>query len=163
MLKYICPQLLFAGFVLSLFYAISHLKKSDMKNKENLLFVLFCLSSAIWSFGFYGVFIQTVPENAYLWRAIGMIGTFGYLITAQLLICHFANIKRHWRCSIEFFSFLGVIIYFFIIQKNQVTYELTDIGMSYSFTNGLWNNIYIAYSVITAVNMFCVTLFMLHK
>ena len=133
-----------------------------MKNKENLLFVLFCLSSAIWSFGFYGVFIQTVPENAYLWRAIGMIGTFGYLITAQLLICHFANIKRHWRCSIEFFSFLGVIIYFFIIQKNQVTYELTDIGMSYSFTNGLWNNIYIAYSVITAVNMFCVTLFMLH-
>ena len=163
MMKYICPQLLFAGFVLSLFYTISHFKKSDMKNKENLLFVLFCLSSAIWSFGFYGVFIQTVPENAYLWRAIGMIGTFGYLITAQLLICHFANLKRHWRCSIELFSFLGVIIYFFIIQKDQVTYELTDIGMSYSFTNGIWNNIYIAYSVITAVNMFCVTLFMLHK
>ena len=163
MIKYICPQLLFAGFVLSLFYALSHFKKGEMKNKENLLFFLFSLSSAIWSFGFYCVFIQTVPDNAYLWRAIGMIGTFGYLITAQLLICHFAGISRHWRCSIEFFSFLGIILYFFIIQKDQVTYELTEIGMSYSFTSGIWNNLYIAYSIITAVNMFLVTIYMLRK
>ena len=163
MIKYICPQLLFAGFVLSLYYAFSHLKKTNIKKKENLLFVLFCFSSAIWSFGFYGVFIQTIPDNAYLWRAIGMIGTFGYLITAQLLICHFSGIRKLWRCSVEFFSLLGIIIYFFIIQKEQVTYELTDIGMSYSFSPGIWNNIYIGYSVITAVNMFFITIYMLAK
>lgn len=163
MIKYLCPQLLFAGFVLSLYYAISHLRRTGIKNKENLLFVLFCLSSAIWSFGFYGVFIQTVPDNAYLWRAIGMIGTFGYLITAQLLICHFSGVKRYWQLTIECFSLLGIIIYFFIIQKDQVVYELTDIGMSYSFTPGLWNNLYIIYSVITAINMFFVTVYMLRK
>ena len=163
MIKYICPQLLFAGFVLSLYYAISHFKKSNMKSKENLLFFLFALSSAIWSFGFYCVFIQTIPDHAYLWRGLGMIGTFGYLITAQLLICHFAGITKHWRCAIEAFSFLGIILYFFIIQKNQVTYELTEIGMSYSFTSSIWNNLYIAYSVITAVNMFGVTFFMLRR
>lgn len=163
MIKYLCPQLLFAGFVLSLYYAISHLRRTGIKNRENLLFVLFCLSSAIWSFGFYGVFIQTVPDNAYLWRAIGMIGTFGYLITAQLLICHFSGVKRYWQLTIECFSLLGIIIYFFIIQKDQVVYELTDIGMSYSFTPGLWNNLYIIYSVITAINMFFVTVYMLRK
>lgn len=163
MIKYICPQLLFAGFVLSLYYAFSHLKKRDIKNKENLLFVLFCLFSAIWSFGFYGVFIQTVPEKAYMWRAFGMVGTFGYLITAQLLICHFAGIRKLWRCIVETFSLTGIIIYFFITQKDQVTYKLTDIGMSYSFTPGLWNNIYIIYSIITAVNMFCVTIYMLRR
>ena len=163
MIKYICPQLLFAGFVLSLYYAFAHLRKRDIRNKENLLFVLFCFSSAIWSFGFYGVFIQTIPEKAYVWRAIGMVGTFGYLITAQLLICHFAGIRKIWRRLVEGFSLLGIVIYFFIIQKDQVDYELTDIGMSYSFTPGLWNNIYITYSVITAINMFCVTIFMLRK
>lgn len=163
MIKYICPQLLFAGFVLSLYYTFSHLKKSDLKNKENLLFVFFCLFSAIWSFGFYGVFIQTVPDKAYTWRAIGMIGTFGYLITAQLLICHFAGIRKIWRCMVEFFSLTGIIIYFFNIQRDQVTYELTDLGMSYSFTPGLWNNLYIIYSVITAINMFCVTIYMLRR
>ncbi len=163
MIKYICPQLLFAGFVLSLYYAFSHLKKKDMKNKENLLFVLFCLSSAIWSFGFYGVFIQTVPDKAYLWRAFGMIGTFGYLITAQLLICQFSGIRKIWQRFVELFSLTGIIIYFFIIQKNQVTYELTDIGMSYSFTPGIWNNLYIGYSVITAINMFLVTVYMLRR
>lgn len=163
MIKYICPQLLFAGFVLSLYYAFSHLKKKDLKNKENLLFVFFCLFSAIWSFGFYGVFIQTVPDKAYTWRAIGMIGTFGYLITAQLLICHFAGIRKIWRSMVETFSLTGIIIYFFNIQRDQVTYELTDIGMSYSFTPGLWNNLYIIYSVITAINMFCVTIYMLRR
>lgn len=163
MIKYICPQLLFAGFVLSLYYAFSHIKKKGIKSTENLLFVLFCFSSAIWSFGFYGVFIQTVPEKAYIWRAFGMIGTFGYLITAQLLICHFAVIRKLWRCMVEFFSFTGIIIYFFITQKDQVTYELTDIGMSYSFAPGLWNNLYIIYSIITAINMFCVTIYMLRR
>lgn len=163
MIKYICPQLLFAGFVLSLYYAFSHLKKKDLKNKENLLFVFFCLFSAIWSFGFYGVFIQTVPDKSYTWRAIGMIGTFGYLITAQLLICHFAGIRKIWRSIVETFSLTGIIIYFFNIQRDQVTYELTDIGMSYSFTPGLWNNLYIIYSVITAINMFCVTIYMLRR
>ena len=41
MIKYICPQLLFAGFVLSLYYTFSHLKKSDLKNKENLSFSVY--------------------------------------------------------------------------------------------------------------------------
>lgn len=163
MIKYICPQLLFAGFVLSLYFAIKQIKRKELKNSEQLLFSLFCLSSAIWSFGFYGVFIQTVPENAYAWRAFGMIGTFGYLITAQLLICQFAGIRKLWRCSIETFSLTGVILYFFIIQHDQVTYELTDIGMSYSFAPGIWNNLYIIYSILTAFNMFCVTLYMLWK
>lgn len=163
MIKYICPQLLFAGFVLSLYFAIKQIKRKELKNSEQLLFALFCLSSAIWSFGFYGVFIQTVPENAYAWRAFGMIGTFGYLITAQLLICQFAGIRKLWRNSIEIFSMTGVLLYFFIIQKDQVTYELTNIGMSYSFTPGIWNNLYIIYSILTALNMFCVTLYMLWK
>lgn len=163
MIKYVFPQLLFAGFVLSLYYVFSHLRKKDIRNKENFLFMLFCLFSAIWSFGFYGVFIQTIPEKAYIWRAVGMIGTFGYLITAQLLICHFSGIRKIFRCLVELFSFFGIIIYCFIIQKDQVTYELTDIGMSYSFTPGLWNNIYIVYSVITAINMFFVTLYMLRR
>ena len=163
MIKLICPQLLFAGFVLALYFALAHLLKKEWKYKENPLFVAFCFSSAIWSLGFFGVFIQTIPDKAYAWRAFGMIGTFGYLITAQLLICHLSGVRKLWRNFIEAFSFLGIIIYFFIIQKDQVTYELTDIGMSYSFTPGLWNNLYIIYSTITAINMLCVTLYMLYR
>ncbi len=161
MINYICPLLLFSGFVLALYYALVHIRKKEWKYKENTLFIGFCLSSAIWSLGFFGVFIQTVPDNAYAWRAFGMIGTFGYLITAQLLVCYFSGVSKLWRCFIEVFSFLGFVIYFFIIQKEQVTYELTDIGMSYSFTPGLWNNLYITYTVITAINMLCVTLYMI--
>ena len=160
-MKYIFPQLLFACFVLALYFAFMLFRKKEFRYKENRLFVIFCLSSAIWSLGFYGVFIQTEPDKAYAWRALGMIGTFAYLISAQFLVCHFSGIKKIHRYIVEGFSFSAVILYFFVIQKEEVTYELSSIGMSYSFNPSIWNTLYIVYSCILALNMFLVILYML--
>lgn len=160
-MRYIFPLILFACFVLASYFSFTTFKKGEWKYFENRLFAIFCTSSAVWSLGFFGVFMQTVPEKAYIYRAIGMVGTFAYLITAMLLICHFSNIPKKLRAPIEAFSFLGIIIYFFVIQKSQVTYYVSSIGMSYSFTAGLWNNIYTSYSVIMALNMLIVVIYML--
>lgn len=162
-MKFIFPQMLFACFVLALYFALVTFGKKEMRYKENKLFAAFCLSSAVWSFGFFGVLIQTEPDKAYAWRALGMIGTFSYLITAQLLVCHFSGIKKFFRYLFNGFSFLGVIIYFFVIQKDLVTYELSDIGMTYSFSQGLWNNLYISYSVVLAINMLIIIIYMLRN
>lgn len=127
------------------------------------MFIAFCIASAIWSFGFAGVFIQTETENGYLWRGIGMIGTFAYMITAQMLICQLSGIGKKYCYLFNGFSLLGIIIYFFVIQKDQATYYMSDMGMTYSFTPGLWNNIYTGYSVIVALNMLIVIIYMLLK
>ena len=161
MMRYIFPEILFTGFVLAIYFAVVIIRKKEWKYTENRLFVIFCLSSAVWSFGFFGVLIQTVPDKAYTWRAIGMIGTFAYLISAQYLVCHFANIQKFYRYIAECFSLLGIIIYFFVIQKEQTTYKLDKIGMTYSFKSSLWNNLYIMYSVILAINMLFVIIYML--
>lgn len=160
-MKYIVSQALFAGFVLASYFAIIIFRKKEWKYIENRLFFVFCISSAIWSLGFFGVFIQTVPDNAYAWRALGMIGTFGYLISAQMLICYFSEIPKRYRYFFDGFSLLGVIIYFFNIQKEQVTYHPSSIGMTYSFNPGIWNNLYTAYTVIVAFNMLIVIIYML--
>ncbi|MBQ7065361.1 MAG: response regulator [Lachnospiraceae bacterium] len=160
-MRSIFPQIMFACFVLALYFAIVVFGRKEMKYKENRLFTIFCLSSALWSFGFFGVIVQTDPDKAYAWRALGMIGTFAYLITAQLLVCHFSGIKKIFQNLFNGFSFLGIIIFFFVIQKDQVTYELTEIGMTYSFSQGLWNNLYIGYSIILALNMLIVIIHML--
>lgn len=132
-MKYVFSQTIFTGLVLAVYFAIEMLRKREMKYRENRLFVQLCIFSAIWSFGFFGVIMQTNPQKAYFWRAIGMVGTFGFLITAQYLICYLSGI-RHFFCRIaEGFSLLGIIIYFFVIQKEQVTYKLSSIGMTYSF------------------------------
>lgn len=152
-MRYIIPLILYTCFVLAAYFAIEFTRKNDLKHSENRLFLAFCISSAIWSFGFCGVFIQTNATYAYVWRAIGMIGTFGYLIFAQLLICNLAQLPKKFRYPIECFSYLGIIIYFFIIQKDQATYHISEEGISYSFTPSIWNNLYTAYTVITAIVM----------
>ncbi len=160
-MSFIFSVVLFAFFVLAAYFVYYFLRKRDWHYLENRMFITFCIASALWSLGFSGVFIQTVPDNAYLWRGIGMIGTFGYMITAQMLICYLSGIAKKFRYLFDGFAFLGIIIYFFIIQKDKVTYTMTDMGMTYSFNPGLWNNLYTSYSVIVALNMLCVIIYML--
>lgn len=156
-------EALFACLILGIYFMLQTFRKGGFKYKENRLFAIFCFSSVIWSLGFYGVIIQTKPDSAYIYRAIGMIGTFGYLISAQFIISYFSNINKTIRYTAEVFSFTGIIIYFFIIQKNQVTYSLSEIGMTYSFTSSFWNNAYITYSVIMALSMLAMVIYMIKK
>ncbi len=160
-MSFVFSLILFAFFVLAAYFVYYFIRKRDWHYLENRMFISFCIASALWSLGFSGVFMQTVPDNAYLWRGIGMIGTFGYLITAQMLICYLSGIPKKIRYLFDVFALLGIIIYFFIIGKDKVTYTMTDMGMTYSFNPGLWNNLYTIYSVIVALNMLCVIIYML--
>ena len=92
-----------------------------------------------------------------------MIGTFSYLISAQALICYLCNMPKKFSYISQGFSSLGIILYFFVIQKDEVTYEPTKYGMSYSFKPGFWNNAYTLYSIIVAINMLIVVIYLLRK
>uniref|UniRef100_UPI004057BB7A response regulator n=1 Tax=Acetatifactor sp. TaxID=1872090 RepID=UPI004057BB7A len=162
-MKYILSQTIFTGFVLAIYFAVEMLHKREAKYRENKLYVHLCLCSAVWSFGFFGVILQTEPEKAYFWRAIGMVGTFGFLISAQYLICHLSGIKRFYCRLAEWFSLLGIPLYFFVIQKEQVTYKMSSIGMTYSFNKSIWNNLYIWYTVVVAINQLFVIIHMLRN
>ena len=162
-MKIILSQTIFMGFVLAVYFAIEMLRKRDMKYKENKMFVLLSICSAIWSFGFYGVIMQTMPSKAYFWRGLGMIGTFGFLIAAQFLICYLSHVKKIYCYLAQGFSLLGIILYFPVVQRKQATYKLSEFGMSYSFTPGLWNNLYTWYAVVVAFNQCMIILYMIKK
>lgn len=156
-------EILLACLILGLYFTIQTFRKGDFKYKENRLFAFFCIFSVIWSLGFYGVIIQTNPNVAYNYRAFGMIGTFGYLITAQFIICYFSNINKYIRYFVQAFSLLGIPIYFFVIQKDECSYKLTEIGMTYSFPSSFWNTVYIIYSIIMAFSMLHMLLHMVKR
>lgn len=153
--------ILFLCFIVAVYLAIQPYRRDGIQYRENRLFSLLCFASAIWSMGFWGVNIQTVPERAYLFRGIGMVGVFTYLIVAQLLICEFSGTLKKYKLYIVPISLIGYVICFFIVQKDQVTYQLTKIGMTYRFHPGFWNNAYIVYSLLVAANMFVSILYML--
>lgn len=152
-MKLILSYTMFTCFIAAVYLTVKEYRKEDLKYPENRVFTLLCLSSAIWSFGFWGIIIQSEPGNAYFFRAIGMIGVFGYLILAQILVCYLSDTLKPYRYPIAVVSIWGFIIYFFNIQKKQVTYELTDIGMTYHFNPGFWNHAYTIYCVVVAINM----------
>lgn len=152
----IFPEIMFTGFVIAMYYMLQILRTKNIKNFENRLFAALCISSAIWSLGFFGVIIQTDPQLAYRWRVFGMIGVFGYLIAAQILICHLSGIRRSIQYLFNGIAMLGIIVYFFTIQKSQITFQMTDIGMTYLFKQGIPNTIYSVYSFIVAINIFLV-------
>lgn len=157
----IFTYILFIDFIFALNMAIRQLIHKDLrKYPENRLFSALCFASAVWSFGFWGIRIQTVPEQAHLFRIIGMIGTFAYLSLAQVLFCQvLGSIKKYIFpiCAVTAFSY---VICFFICQPGQVIYTLGTGGMTYSFAPSLWNNIYTIYCIVIACNLLATILYL---
>ncbi|MBO5302860.1 MAG: response regulator [Lachnospiraceae bacterium] len=152
-MKYVFSVTLFTCCILALFMGIYYCITKEKKYLENRLFSLFCMSSAIWSFGFGGIFIQTSPDAAYIWRAFGMIGVFLYLITAQMIVCHLSHFKKSTQNIFNGIALTGIPIYFFVVQRNQTVFYLSESGMTYHFHPGIWNTIYTLYSIIIPFNL----------
>lgn len=109
------------------------------------------------------LFIQTDPGRAYLCRSFGMIGTFLYLISAQFLVCRVSGRKTGWNRWVEWFSLLGIPIYFMVVQKGQTVYLMGKMGMTYYFKAGIVNTLYTLYSVLVAFHIFTVSISMFRK
>lgn len=160
-MKYIFSVSMFVNCVLALDFAVRFGWLNERKYIENRLIAVFCIGSALWSGSFAALFLQTDVDVAYVCRSIGMVGTFLYLIVAQLLVCYISGIKRFWQHFFNGISYLGILVYFLTIKKGEVVYELTADGMTYYFKPGFCNNVYVGYVAILAVNILIVTIYML--
>ena len=159
-IKYLCPIVLFIFSVLAIFFAFIILCSEERKDTENKLLVAFCLSSSIWSIGFGALILQTNPQWAYYCRVFGMIGTIMYLIIGQMLISYLSGINGNWAKFFNYFASTGILIYFLTVERSQTIYHLDVGGMTYSFKPGIASTIYTAYSLILAVLMFTISLYM---
>lgn len=160
-MKYIFSVVMFVNCVLAFDFALRFGWTSEKRYVENRLVAVFCFASALWSGSFAALFLQTDTGMAYICRSVGMIGTFLYLIVAQIIVCNISGIKKRWRYLFNGISYLGVIVYFLSIKKGEVVYQLTEDGMTYYFKPGFCNNAYVTYVVILAVNIFAVIVYML--
>ena len=154
---------LFTCFLAAMYLFFVQCKRESIKYTENRLCALLSLASFVWSFCFWEVNIQIEPEAAYAFRAVGMYAVFTYLIIAQLLVCRLSGTAKSYYNPITMVSLLGFVICYFVIQKDQVTYYLTDIGMTYRFHPGFWNNVYTTYCVVISINMLASIIYMFIK
>ena len=160
MIKYICPIILFIFCILAIVCAFNILFSESRKDTENKLLIIFCFSSAIWSLGFGALILQTNIEWAYYCRVFGMIGTILYLITGQMLVSYLSAIKKHYATFFNGFACLGFFVYFLTVERSQTIFEPDMYGMTYFFKSGPANTIYTVYSLILAVLMLGISLYM---
>lgn len=160
-MKYVCSGTLFVSAVFAFYFALRILCSGERKYRENQMLAVFCFASGIWSIGFSPIFLQTDPNKAYLCRSFGMSGVFLYLIMAQVLICYISGIHKYWKYFLNGVSYVGYIVYFMIIQRDQTVYYMDDMGMTYYFKKGIPNTLYTLYSIMIFINILCVTIHML--
>ena len=145
--------LIFGFAVMTLIMAAYVLKKHKKGQLEDILFVALAVSSTIWSIGFGFLMVQTDTEMAYMLRCVGMVGTFGYLIFATLLMALWNDRKTRCEKIICAFSLTSVFLYPFLMRRSNMTFILTEFGMKYTLKAGLVNNLYTLYCILTALGM----------
>lgn len=159
--KLLVSELYSLGFVGAI--VIAHLYNKDHKNKKIIdwVFLIFCLSSALWSFGFSLMTLQTDSGNAHIFRCIGILGTVTFMITAQTIICNISMISRKASLIMEGIALLGIPVYIFSLNPEYTIYIISKYGMTYRFVAGAFNSIYSAYFFIVSLNIVIVFVYMI--
>lgn len=162
-MHYVFSAWMFVNCILAFDFAVRFGWSSEKKYIENHMVAVLCFASALWSGSFAALFLQTDTDVAYICRCVGMLGTFLYLITAQMLVSRISGIGVFWRRVFDSISYTGVIVYFLTIKKSEVIYQLTDDGMTYYFKPGFCNNVYVGYAIIVSVDILIVIGYMLRR
>ena len=141
--------------------ALEALSHKGASRKISILFALLAISSSMWSVCFGAIPVQTSPEYAYILRCFGMIGTFATLIFACILISEWVGVCKPTKYTVIGISLFGIVIFPFNIRREYIEFMDTKIGMSYRFKPNIWTDIYLLYSVVIALLMFAMVIWLI--
>lgn len=148
-LSYIMVGFGFATVTFAL--SIRHSNDDDRYLKN--IFRLFCTGSTVWSVFFGVLLVQKEADTAYLCRCIGMVGMFVYMVTVTLLLVKWSEVDNWWVRFVKILPFTAIIIYPFLMKRENTIFSQSTFGMSYVFKQGFWNNVYTLYCVWVAGHM----------
>lgn len=149
----ILSYLLFGFAVATLIMAIEVFRGRVKGREEDYLLSGFCLGSTLWSFCFGMILIQTDVGAAYLLRCVGMTGTFAYLIFATLILVEWSEIEKPYIRVLKYFPMTAIVLYPFLMKPSNTIFIPSAQGMNYTFSKGIWNELYNVYCVLVAVDM----------
>ena len=157
----ILSYMIFGFAVCSIFLGYNYYSKNP-KNQKNKRFLLFCISSTIWSLGFGFLIIQQTTDKAWLYRSLGMIGVFPYIYFGLTLLGYLADSTSKEKKWLKYTGLFGFFIYPFIIDPKVQSFELTNYGMAYSFITNFWVTLYNIYFIFVVI-MIIVTIIRFKK
>lgn len=155
--------LIFALSAITYFVGLSSIAKSSRKNTIDRLYFISTMFSAGWGLFIGLVLIQTDEDMAALFRAIGLLHIFGLMICFTNMLIYWSDIRARMKRWSAGFVWLCVLLYPFIIRRDNVIFEMTVYGMSYRIKSGFWSAAYAVYCTITAINLLVMSIYMLRR
>lgn len=147
-------------------YRIYICNKDAVKRKQ-YVYVLYSIAaffSSLWSFGYAMIWLQLDIGMARIWRAVGMVGVFCLFAFITEFLVWWLEGARFFKNFVRAFAILGVFLWPFVIGEESVTfYKHEVIGITYQFSQNIWNTLYNAYSVIVGINMFVISFYILKQ
>lgn len=135
------------------------------KNSGSLRYYMLGMGffGAMWSGG-YGImgFTETA-EAAAVFRAVGLVGVVGFMMTEALMVAHMAGLpKRLFRAyAIVFGIYAAVDLLFFL--PDRYTFVRIDGRMCYYTRNSFGRQIHNSFLVFVAVTMLCIAILWIRK
>ncbi len=146
-------------------YAVRFATEKKPNTRINGLVMTVNISSVIWSTGMAFMSLQTDDNWAYIFRIIGILGTFVFMIAVQKTMCIISEIPEKIQHILNAISYSGILIYFAYITPGQTIFVHNSIGTTFYFRSGIINVVYSMYFVIVSFDIFAVTIYTLthHK
>lgn len=143
---------LFTNGIIAGYLALQNVWNKPRKDFHNRVIPFVCLASSIWSLGYAIMLYTTNPVLAGICRSVALLGILSFIFLGLLLIGRVAQLPHNVRYIFTGCSSIGLIIYFFLIQKDQYSSEIVGLetGITAFFRGGLANNLFTIYCV-TAV------------
>jgi len=138
---------------ISFFMSFVILGQGLSKNKMNLYSFLLCISSSIWNYAMGSMYVTHDTVAAYRARTVAMVFVFIYIIFLQLLIITISNISGKLAHYLVGYTFLGIPVFFFTINPNDLTFTQTNWGMTVSVTTGAGSILLSVFVVIFSINV----------
>lgn len=127
--------------------------------KTYKLYSVAAIFSSVWSIGFGLLPLQTDPDVARVCRAVGMIGVFLLFFILTLVLVQWLEGAGRFKAYVSIFSGAGILLWPFIIGENSVTYFQSWMGMTYQFSQNIFNTLYNIYCVLVGINFFMILVY----
>ena len=142
---------------------ISYFAREKNAGKLRYYMLVMGFFGALWSGG-YGImgFTETA-EQANVFRAVGLIGVAGFMMTEALMVAHMVELPKwlfHAYATV-FGIFVVVDLLFFI--PDQHTFVRIGGRMCYYSTNSVGRMVHNAFLVFVAVTMIAIAILWVHK
>jgi len=161
----VAQLIIFIIFIFNTAIAISFtyrfIRQPNPRSNTNITVLFILISSTVWSFGMGMMSMQSDDSYAYIWRSIGILGTFFFMASVQKFLCSISDIPVKVQRLLNIVADSGPLIFLLYITPGQTIFVHNSIGTTFYFKQGWINTIYSAYFFIVSINIFIVTLHMM--